>query len=288
MIQTYVKPNERLNRGQAKSHFGVRKFLRAQLYAFLYVFVHAIFSVYIRFRIAYRAVYDRVLSILNYHHNTPDYVRRDVSNLPRLPKHVSVILTLEDGGRAGDALEKLVSEVAEIAAWCASAGIHQYSVYEKTGVLKRYMPQTHRVISHKLKGWFGTHHAPAVALHARGAEPVQPSSRQADLNVLLISAEDGREAMVDLTKVFAHMAQRDKISTADITIDLIDNELNEAVMPEPDLLLSFEPFVDLQGYPPWPIRLTEIFASPDNQGVNYQVFLRGLRKYSEATFKLGK
>ena len=94
--------------------------------------------------------------------------------------------------------------------------------------------------------------------------------------------------MVDLTKVFAHMAQKDKISTADITADLIDNELSEAVMPEPDLLLSFEPFVDLQGYPPWFIRLTEIFASPDNQGVNYQVFLRGLAKYAEATFKLGK
>lgn len=150
------------------------------------------------------------------------------------------------------------------------------------------MPQTHRAISHKLKGWFGNHHAPAVSLHARGAEPVQPLNRQAALNVLLISAEDGREAMVDLTKVFAHMAQRDKISTTDITMDLIDNELGEAVMPEPDLLLSFEPFVDLQGYPPWPIRLTEIFSSPDNQGVNYQVFLRGLRKYSEATFKLGK
>ena len=96
--------------------------------------IHAIFSVYIRFRIAYRAVRDRVLSILNYHHNTPDYVRRDVGAFKRLPKHVSVILTLEDGGRAGDALEKLVNEVAEIAAWCASAGIPRLSVYEKTGM----------------------------------------------------------------------------------------------------------------------------------------------------------
>lgn len=156
------------------------------------------------------------------------------------------------------------------------------------GVLKRYMPQTHRAITQKLKRWFGNYRSPTVSLHARGAEPVQPASRQAALNVLLLSAEDGREAMVDLTKVFAHMAQRDKISTMDITSDLIDNELSEAVMPEPDVLLSFEPFVDLQGYPPWPIRLTEIFASPDNQGVNYQVFLRGLRKYAEATFKLGK
>ena len=134
MNQTYVRPDERPHRRQAKSHLGVRKFLKAQLYAFLYVLIHAIFSVYIRFRMAYRAVRDRVLSIFNYHHNTPDYVRRDVGALKRLPKHVSVILTLEDGGRAGDALEKLVNEAAEISAWCASAGIPQLSVYEKTGM----------------------------------------------------------------------------------------------------------------------------------------------------------
>lgn len=127
-----MKPKKRPNRRQA-SPFGVRRFLKSQLYAFLYVLIHAIFSLYIHLRIAYRAVFNRVLSILNYHHNTPDYVQRDVSTLKRLPKHVSVILTLEDEGRAGDALEKLVNEVAEIAAWCASAGITRYSVYEKTG-----------------------------------------------------------------------------------------------------------------------------------------------------------
>ncbi|RYP92718.1 hypothetical protein DL770_001107 [Monosporascus sp. CRB-9-2] len=288
IIQTYVRPDERPSKRRDTSHLGVRRFLRSQLYTFLYVLVHAIFSVYIRFRIAYRAVYDRILAILNYHHNTPDYVRRDVSNLKRLPQHVSVILTLEDGGRSGDALEKMVNEIAEIAAWCASAGIPRLSIYERTGSLKRYMPQAHRAISHKLKAWFGNYRSPSVSLHSRGAEPIQPQNRQSALSVMLLSAEDGREAMVDLTKVFAHMAQRDKISTTDITMDLIDNELCEAVMPEPDLLLSFEPFVDLQGYPPWQIRLTEIFCSPDNQGVNYQVFLRGLRKYAEATFKLGK
>lgn len=99
----------------------------------MYIFVHAIFSVYIRIRVAYHAVSLRILSILKYHHNTPDYVRRDVSTLNKLPKHVSVILTLEDGGRAGDALEKLVNEASEVAAWCTSAGIPRLSIYERTG-----------------------------------------------------------------------------------------------------------------------------------------------------------
>jgi hypothetical protein len=44
-----------------------------------------------------------------------------------------VILRLEDGGRGGAALEALVDEVAEIAAWCACVGIPMLSVHEQNG-----------------------------------------------------------------------------------------------------------------------------------------------------------
>lgn len=54
------------------------------------------------------------------------------------------------------------------------------------------------------------------------------------------------------------MAQRRKIRPDDISLDLIDVELRENVMSEPDLLIVFAPSVELQSYPPWQIRLTEI------------------------------
>lgn len=108
------------------------------------------------------------------------------------------------------------------------------------------------------------------------------------LKVLFISAEDGRESMVDLTRTLAEMSQKGKIHPRDISIDLIDAELSEGIMPEPDLLIHFGPYVDLNGYPPWPIRLTEIFCLPDNQGVGYQVFLRALRNFANAQFRKGK
>ncbi|KAI0482912.1 Decaprenyl diphosphate synthase-like protein [Xylariaceae sp. FL0804] len=286
----------------SSSRFGVRRFLRAQLHVLLYVVVHALFSLYIRLRAAYRAVGGSALSVLKYHHGTPEYVRRDVAALRRLPAHLSVILTLEDGGRGGDALEKLVNEVSEVAAWCAAAGIARLSVYEKTGILKRYTVQTHRAVCSKLNTWFGKQQTPRLRLSTRGTEPIDSPNRQSSpgqslpppppppssLEIILICQEDGREVMVDLTRVLATMVQLDKIAAAEIGMDVIDSELSEAVMPEPDLLLSFEPYVDLQGYPPWPLRLTEIYCAPDNQGLGYQVFLRGLRKYSDATFKLGK
>jgi len=53
-------------------------------------------------------------------------------------------------------------------------------------------------------------------------------------------------------------------------------------------LILFSPNVTLKGYPPWPIRLTEIYNVQDNDGVGYQVFLRGLYNYASAEMRVGK
>lgn len=84
------------------------------------------------------------------------------------------------------------------------------------------------------------------------------------------------------------MSQKRKLSPTDISLDLIDTELTESIMGEPDLLVLFGSYVELQGYPPWQIRLTEIFHVLDNSGVGYQTFLRALHSYAKAQMKLGR
>lgn len=54
------------------------------------------------------------------------------------------------------------------------------------------------------------------------------------------------------------MAQQQKISPNDISAELVDVEISESIMSEPDLLILFGPRVLLEGYPPWQVRLTEI------------------------------
>lgn len=108
------------------------------------------------------------------------------------------------------------------------------------------------------------------------------------LSILLISADDGRATLVDLTKTLTEMSQRNKLSPDDISLDLIDAEISESVMTDPDLLILFGPFVQLQGYPPWQVRLTEIYHSQDNCGVGYQVFLRALYRFAKAQMKFGR
>jgi len=63
-------------------------------------------------------------------------IQKDVQALGRLPQHLSVILHMENEGRGSAALERLINEAADIAAWCASAGIPQLSIYEKTGLYR--------------------------------------------------------------------------------------------------------------------------------------------------------
>jgi dehydrodolichyl diphosphate syntase complex subunit NUS1 len=84
------------------------------------------------------------------------------------------------------------------------------------------------------------------------------------------------------------MSQRSKLSSNDISQDLVDAELSESVMGEPDLLVLFGPTVELSGYPPWQVRLTEIFHVEDNHGVGYQVFLRALFNFANAQMRFGR
>ncbi|KAH6845218.1 Decaprenyl diphosphate synthase-like protein [Chaetomium sp. MPI-CAGE-AT-0009] len=292
-------------RDEQKARLGVRRFLRRQYHALVFTLIHIFFSLYIRIRQAYHAIANRIHLVYYHHHRTPELIRRDVKGLRRLPKHLSVILTLEDQRRSGAGLEKLINEVTNVAAWCASAGIPQLSIYEKTGILKGYLKDTHQAISQEMQAYFGPNY-PTVSLGAPHIPPLESDalldggdhhgSGSSDedeeprkhISIVLISAEDGRDSMVDLTKTLAEMSQRKKLNPADITPELVDAELTESVMSEPDLLILFGPHVELAGYPPWQIRLTEIFHVRDNQGVGYQVFYRGLRKFAEAQMRKGR
>jgi dehydrodolichyl diphosphate syntase complex subunit NUS1 len=109
--------------------------VKSLLYFATYHFIALLFSIFFRFRRAFRLAYTKFVSLLKYHHRTPEFIAGDVSHLEKLPKHLSVVVELnsddEQQGNAG--LEGLVNDVCEIAAWASSAGITFLSVYERTG-----------------------------------------------------------------------------------------------------------------------------------------------------------
>lgn len=115
------------------------------------------------------------------------------------------------------------------------------------------------------------------------------------------------------------MSQNGKLSPEDITPELVDAEITEitaypgtasgggnanangsgaggSVKAEPDLLLVFGPYLKLDGYPPWQIRLTEMYCTGDRshgltgygEAVEYQGFMRGLWHYAGAQMRFGR
>lgn len=105
------------------------------LFFVTYHVIALLFSIFFRFRRAFRLAYTKLVALMKYHHRTPEFIALDVKRLDKLPKHLSVIVELnEDDEQLGNAgLEGLVNDVCEIAAWAASAGIGFLSVYERTG-----------------------------------------------------------------------------------------------------------------------------------------------------------
>ncbi|KAJ5587968.1 uncharacterized protein N7459_003733 [Penicillium hispanicum] len=291
----------------------IRTFVKSQIHHLAYALTHIFFGIVVRLLQAYHAVVDRVFAIVYHHHRTPELIRKDVRGLKRLPQHLSVILNLRT---EDDALAVLMDEVAELAAWSACAGISQLSVFEKTGVLKSCIPALHQIITTKLASYYGSPSqqpflqvfAPHHPVHGIAANP---NSDKPSLALLLLSSTDGRETLVDLTKTLAEMSQNGKLSPEDITPELVDAEISEIttqplqahgnnaaniLKPEPDLLLVFGPFLKLDGYPPWQIRLTEMYCTGDRshsvtgygEAVEYQGFMRGLWHYAGAQMRFGR
>ncbi|KAK2806986.1 hypothetical protein FQN51_005789 [Onygenales sp. PD_10] len=340
----------------------IRSFIKHKLHYLVYFTIHIFFSIYIRLRQGYHAIVDRVLAILYYHHRTPELIQKDVRGLSQLPQHLSIVLTL---GRDEDALDVIMDEVAELVAWSSCAGIPMLSVYERTGVLKSYIPTLHKIIISKLSSYYGppSHQpnlhifAPHHASYSPTLSPPTSKSNPASLTLLLLSATDGRDTLVDLTKTLAEMAQHGKLSPQDISTKLIDAEIRELTSPptpppdsdshsdtqsqsqsqptnsprlstastvvpstptvpsssaehtaaaaaasaavtrsEPELLMVFGPLLRLDGYPPWQLRLTEIYCTGDKGGlitgggeaVEYQKFLKGLWRFAKAEMRFGR
>ncbi|KAI5858563.1 Decaprenyl diphosphate synthase-like protein [Tricharina praecox] len=270
----------------------IRTFLWTQVYKFVLLVIYTLFSIYLRLRWVYNFVVGHVFAILYYHHRTPQLIAKDVAELRergKFPKHLSVVLEYER-----EDLDKLIDEVSEIACWCASAGIPRLSVYERTGILKSYISTSHRAVSQQLRSYFGRErptlrvHAPHSRTFVNDDTSTDEGSEPTGLEVMFISEEDGRESMVDLTKTLCEMAQRGKLSSEDVSVELIDAEVKENCMGEPDLLVLFSSNITLKGYPPWQLRLTEIYNVTDNDGVGYQVFLRALHSFARTEMRFGR
>ncbi|KAH3902692.1 ditrans,polycis-polyprenyl diphosphate synthase SCDLUD_000276 [Saccharomycodes ludwigii] len=232
--------------------------------------------------------------------NTPQLIRRDVIKLNKIPKRLATIIDYRLEEDVGGGINGLVNNATDIIAWTVSSGIKHLILYDYDGRLKSNVALLRDETWQKLCNYFGPKNPPKFAFRIPHSNKLyfnrtdnndnnnKDDSRKVSIEVTLLSNEDGRETIVDLTKTMADLCSNKHLSLDDITMDLVDSELKLLVGHEPDLLIYFGPSLDLQGYPPWHIRLTELYWEPDNDEVTYSVFIRGLKKYSSCKINVGK
>lgn len=271
---------------------------------FNHLLLLAIYSVYTVIRTFQYLKNKTRLKVLTLAYNpsqTPQIIREDALKLEKLPKRLSTILELKSEEEEGGGFYGLLNDAAEVVAWTAASGIPSLSIYEKDGILKSNVKHLKMSIYKKLMIYFGPKNVPKITIKiprlqltfgykdmATGEEFTEDDSKEIILEVLLLSEDDGKPTMVELTKTMAELVKRKEISIKDITMEVIDGEITELIGNEPDLIILFSPTIDLRGYPPWQIRLSEIYWEPDNDEVNYAIFLRGLQKYSTCKINVGK
>lgn len=259
----------------------------AQLFhLLLFALIHTVFTVYIRTRRLYHTVVSRALSALFHHHRTVELIRRDIRDLSRLPKHLSILLELDHcrsfrRGADDESMEKLIADAAEVAAWTAASGIPMLSIYERTGALKASLPALYEELFRVFGAYYPSGNEPEIILRAPHLSAFTPTSNghqtsksrpeKPKLEIILLSEADSRTTLVDLTKTLTEMAQDGRLRPQDVTQELIDAEMTAASCGEPDLLLVMAGEGDgdgqstagsselkLRGYPCWQVRLTEI------------------------------
>lgn len=255
----------------------------------LAVFFFMSFSRNIQF--VYHKACLRFFSMAYYPNKTPQVIRDDVTKLSKIPKHVSCIVNLRTEDSENGGVDGLVGDISELAAWCLSAGIPTLTVYEYNGAIRGSLPELEHYISRNLRAYFGSP-VPTFSIRVPHSNVTRLAgddpSAEPNLEISLLSHVDGKPTIVELTKTMSELTASGELSPKDITVKLIDEELRELVGPEPDLLICFGPVLDLQDYPPWHIRLSEIYCDSDNTSVNYAVFIRALRRFANCKVNLGK
>ncbi|CAI5758569.1 unnamed protein product [Candida verbasci] len=285
-----------------KSSFGNDKPVETTsiLQLIIYYFNHLILlqlffviAIYKNIQFIYRKIYLKYLTLTSYPNKSPSVIRQDVVKLSKIPKVLSCLLDLKDDDDENGGKDGLINDICELTAWSISSSIERLIIYEYSGLLSQSydsLIDLRKYIKKNLGLYFGTDAIPtfSIKIPQKNLIIYSNESKEVDIQIDLISRIDGKPTLVELTKTMSELALTKELALKDITIDLIDEELMELVGPEPDLLISFAPSLNLEDYPPWHIRLTEIYWEPDNKDVNYAVFIRALQQFSNCKINIGK
>ncbi|KAG0376961.1 hypothetical protein BGX24_006943 [Mortierella sp. AD032] len=241
-------------------------------------------------------------------------VRKDVgTDLAKTPAHLAVITQKSGLTLTGEVDETEEDEwhvrVAQLVEWSSAVGIKTLSVMRNSTLHPEDLEALQDRIDYSLKQFYREEKKVPIAL-VRTLRPVEESlnlvfqgqsttptiqrdqrlhgGRAFDLDVVILSPEDGHDRLAENVRHLGKAALRNQITSDQITTKFLDSQLS-ADLSEPELLIILKDDLDLSSYPPWHIRLTEIYHHPDQAVIPvYTMFLQALHRYAKCEQRFGK
>ncbi|ORY87699.1 hypothetical protein BCR37DRAFT_375580 [Protomyces lactucae-debilis] len=188
-------PGKQLDILQRKQEQGHSIVLLGVLY-----YLHLLYFLYACIRAFLSRGYDLITGFI-LTSSSKELIKSDIANLTKIPSHLAVVI-------CGD-LESLVNDVADLSVWCICCNIPILTIYERSGQLKGMDAPLQVAIKRKLRRFFRDSKKVSLYTPGWGTENTNEYDGDgglADLEVNLISSEDGREALLDLTRSLCLLA----------------------------------------------------------------------------------
>ncbi len=203
---------------------------------------------------------------------------------PVMPQHIAIIM---DGNgrwaeqhkvarakgheRGGETVQRTID-------LCIEKGIPWLTLYafstENWGRSKIEVTYLMNMLAKFLKERLPEMMAKNVRLHAIGElhmlpkncrkqleESIEKTKNNTALNVVLALSYGSRQEITAATRKLAEMVQRGDITPADITPELLSNNLYTAGMPDPDLLIRTSGEMRISNYLLWQISYAELWVT---------------------------
>ncbi|KAG0362111.1 hypothetical protein BG005_006606 [Podila minutissima] len=236
----------------------------------------------------------------------------DKAPLAKKPAHLAVVLAVAvENGAQGD--EDWEAKVAQLAQWAVASGIRTLSIMRNDAIHPEALESLQEHIDHSIKQFYKEEKNVPVML-VRTLTPVEEldqqervdlvitdsgsevrksvqalhGGRRYDLDVVILSPQDGHDRLAGHIKALGEAALRKEIESKDITMGYMEKKLS-GELSEPELVIILKDDLDLSSYPPWNIRLTEIYHHPDQAVIPlYTMYLRALHRYAKCDQRFGK
>ncbi|CCG80805.1 Di-trans,poly-cis-decaprenylcistransferase [Taphrina deformans PYCC 5710] len=140
--------------------------------------------------------------------NSREMIKSDISTLTKIPSHLAVIVHGRDP-------EKLINDVADLAAWTICSSIPILTIYEADGELKGMDSSLQIAIKRKIRRYFREMKKVILQTPAWGTSIsnfAEDDTSIPDLEINILSNEDGREAILDVTRSLCKLVQPDQHS----------------------------------------------------------------------------